>query len=190
MRLSVVAPGNVARVNAAWASHYLPTMSEDIPAISHGDGVSAIETGQGMFQLAMQSGEHRFLADEPPSVGGLGTGLSPYEPVSAGLAACRVMTMRLYAQRKDMPLERAAITVTPHKRVGETLADLFERVITLEGPLDDEQHAKLVAIADPCPVDLTLVRGSDVTTGWRSDARQPGPSFRPWPCPAPEPDRR
>ncbi|OJY63081.1 MAG: osmotically inducible protein C [Sphingobium sp. 66-54] len=153
-----------ATVIAAWASRYLSPIKDDLPSVSDGEGVTALETGKGAFQLTMQAGNHRFLADEPVSVGGLGSGLSPYELVSAGLAACTVMTMRMYAQRKGLPLERAGVTVKHSKRSGETPADLFERMVTLDGPLDDEQQAKLISIADRCPVDLTLVRGSDVST--------------------------
>lgn len=123
-----------------------------------------METKRGDFQLAMRSGDHRLIADEPLSVGGLGTGFTPYELVSAGLAACTVMTIRMYAKRKGLPLERASTTVIHSKRSGEARADLFERVVTLKGPLDDDQRAMLLSIADRCPVDLTLVRGSDVTT--------------------------
>lgn len=153
-----------ASVIAAWAPRYLPPLTEDIPETSPGDGVLAQETGAGAFQLAMQAGQHRFIADEPEFVGGMGSGLSPYELVSAGLAACTVMTMRMYARRKELPLERASARVTHEKRADETPADLFTRTITLEGPLDDEQREKLLSIADRCPVDLTLVRGSDVRT--------------------------
>lgn len=153
-----------ATIIAAWATRYLSPLEDDIPDISRGDGVTALETGNGKFQLAMQAGPHHFLADEPVSVGGLASGLSPYELVSAGLAACTVMTMRMYAERKGLPLDRAGITVRYSKRTGQTPADFFERVITLEGPLDPEQRDKLISIADRCPVDLTLVRGSEIST--------------------------
>ncbi|MFD1960580.1 alpha/beta fold hydrolase [Novosphingobium panipatense] len=153
-----------AAVIAAWASRYLPPLEEDLPDLSRGDGVTALETGNGKFQLAMQAGPHHFLADEPVSVGGLASGLSPYELVSAGLAACTVMTMRMYAERKGLPLDRAGITVRYSKRPEDSPADFFERIITLEGPLDAAQRDKLMSIADRCPVDLTLVRGSEIST--------------------------
>lgn len=88
-----------ATMIAAWATRYMPTMEEDLPQ-EVAEGVSAEETGKGKFQLAMRSGPHRFLADEPEAVGGMGSGLSPYDLVSAGLAACTTMTMRMYAERK------------------------------------------------------------------------------------------
>lgn len=153
-----------AAVIAAWASRYLPAIEEDDRDTSPNAGVSAVETGRGAFQLDMQSGDHHFLSDEPLSAGGLGSGLSPYELVSAGLAACTVMTMRMYAQRKDLPLDRAGVRVLHRKQPDETPPDLFERIITIEGPLDAEQRDKLLSIADRCPVDLTLTRGSQVTT--------------------------
>ncbi|MGH6978978.1 MAG: bifunctional alpha/beta hydrolase/OsmC family protein, partial [Brevundimonas sp.] len=153
-----------AGVIAAWAARYLPKLVEDLERPEETEGVTAVETGAGRFQLAMQSGAHRFLADEPVSVGGLGSGLSPYDLIAAGLAACTTMTMRLYADRKGLPLTRAKTTVIHVKRPKETPADLFERTIWLEGALDGEQRERLLAIADRCPVDLTLIRGSDVQT--------------------------
>lgn len=153
-----------AAMIAAWASRYLPPLTEDLPQVEVAAGVVAEETGRGLYQLAMRSGAHSFLADEPESVGGLGSGLSPYELVAAGLAACTTMTMRLYAQRKKLPLDKARTVVVHSKRSDRTPADLFTRTISLEGALDEEQRQKLLAIADRCPVDLTLVRGSDIET--------------------------
>jgi putative redox protein len=127
-------------------------------------GVAASETGAGKFQVEIRSGAHHFVADEPVSVGGLGSGLSPYELVSAGLAACTVMTMRLYADRKQFPLIRAHAVVEHMKMPGMEPADRFSRTIRLEGPLAELQREKILAIADRCPVDLTLMRGADVQT--------------------------
>lgn len=153
-----------AAMVAAWASRFLPKLTGDLPQMEVAEGVVATETLAGKFQLEVRSGEHNLLADEPSSVGGLGTGLSPYELVSAGLAACTVMTMRLYANRKGFPLERASTTVQ-HEKVPDMIpSDRFTRTVVLEGPLSDEERAKILAIADRCPVDLTLIRGSDVQT--------------------------
>ncbi|WP_449470159.1 bifunctional alpha/beta hydrolase/OsmC family protein [Sphingobium chungangianum] len=149
---------------AAWASRYLPPLVADLPQVEVAQGVSASETGAGALQLEIKSGDHRLLADEPVSVGGMGSGMSPYELVAAGLAACTVMTMRLYANRKEFPLERAHAVVEHKKMPGMEPADRFTRTITLEGPLDEAQREKILAIGDRCPVDLTLMRGSDVQT--------------------------
>ena len=149
---------------AAWASRFLPLLMADLPQVEVAEGVVATETLAGKFQLNIRSGEHVLLADEPVSVGGLGTGLSPFELVSAGLAACTVMTMRLYADRKGFPLKRASTTVQ-HEKIKDMMPpDRFTRTVVLEGPLSDEQRARILEIADRCPVDLTLVRGSDVQT--------------------------
>ena len=149
---------------ATWANRYLPPLVTDLPQVEAADGVEAIETLAGKFQLRVRSGKHTIFSDEPASVGGLGSGLSPYELVSAGLAACTVMTMRLYANRKGFPLERASTRVE-HKKVADMVPpDRFTRTIVLEGPLDEEQRARILEIADRCPVDLTLIRGSDVQT--------------------------
>lgn len=153
-----------AAIVATWAARYMPTLIPDLPQVEPAQGVSASETGAGKLQLLIKSGAHQIIADEPRDVGGLGSGMSPYELVSAGLAACSVMTMRLYADRKGFPLHRARTTVKHEKIAGMMPADRFIRVITLEGPLDAEQRQRIAAIADRCPVDLTLIRGSDVQT--------------------------
>ena len=163
---------------AVWASRFLPPLTADLPQVEIAQGVVATETLAGTFQLKVRSGEHMLFADEPASVGGLGTGLSPYELVSAGLAACTVMTMRLYANRKGFPLERASTTVQ-HEKVPDMMPpDRFIRTIVLDGPLSDDQRARIVAIADRCPVDLSLIRGSDVQTelsitGQAADSARP-----------------
>lgn len=156
---------------AAWATRFLPTLSDDLSQVEVAKGVVATETLAGKFQLTVRSGGHTLFADEPASVGGLGSGLSPYELVSAGLAACTVMTMRLYANRKGFPLVRASTSVE-HKKVADMMPpDRFTRTIVLDGPLDEDQRARLLEIADRCPVDLTLVRGSDVQTELSSNSQ-------------------
>lgn len=109
-----------AAMVAAWASRFLPPLAADLPQLEVAEGVVATETLAGTFQLKIRSGEHVLFADEPASVGGIGTGLSPYELVSAGLAACTVMTMRVYANRKGFPLERASATVQ-HEKVPDMI---------------------------------------------------------------------
>ena len=175
--LTNVADANyVSAIVAAWASRFLPPLTTDLPQVEAAKGVVATETLVGTFQLQIRSGEHTLFADEPVSVGGLGTGLSPYELVSAGLAACTVMTMRLYANRKGFPLERASTTVQ-HEKVRDMMPpDRFTRTIVLDGPLNDDQRARILAIADRCPVDLSLIRGSDVQTELSSTNHAADPS--------------
>ena len=158
-----------AQLIGAWVTRYLPPLVPDMPQLEPAKGVSATETGSGTLQVAIESGGHRILADEPVSVGGLGSGLSPYELVSASLAACTVMTMRLYANRKGIALKQASVTVDHSKVAGMMPADRFIRTIALEGSFDEDQRARLLAIADRCPVDLTLVRGADIQTRLADD---------------------
>lgn len=175
--LTDVADANyAAAMVAVWASRFLPPLSADLPQVEVAEGVVSTETLAGTFQLKVRSGEHTLFADEPASVGGLGTGLSPYELVSAGLAACTVMTMRLYANRKGFPLERASTTVQ-HEKVPDMMPpDRFTRTIVLDGPLSDDQRARILAIADRCPVDLSLIRGSDVQTELLSASQAADPA--------------
>jgi len=122
------------------------------------------ETGAGKFQVQVSVHGTRFVADEPADVGGLGSGPSPYELVSAGLGACTSMTLRLYAERKGWPLQRTRVAVRHDKIAGQVPPDTFARQIALEGPLDAEQTARLLEIADKCPVHRTLEGGARVTT--------------------------
>jgi len=151
-----------AAVIAAWASRYFPETRSEIMEPEPVAGAIAEETGAGLFQTQIRFRGASLIADEPVEVGGLGSGPGLFDLVCAGLAACTNMTMRLYANRKGIPLERAKTTVT-HARTLETPADHFHRTLVLEGPLSDDQREKLLAIAERCPVDLALARGSAVT---------------------------
>lgn len=153
-----------ASVIAAWASRYVDGMTTPL-TVPAADGVVRVaETGAGKFQARVEAGGAMLMADEPVSVGGLASGPTPYELVAAGLGACTVMTMRLYADRKGIPLERGSVEVRHGKRAGETPQDVFERTLTLDGALDEEQRGKLFAIADKCPVHRTLEAGARVIT--------------------------
>lgn len=165
----------VADVLSAWATRYIgetDKAAEDSAAAE--DGVVVVrETGNGAFQQEVLNGPHRLLADEPPAVGGTNTGPTPYGYLLAGLGACTSMTMRMYANRKKWPLERASVTLKHDKihaadcddcETREGKIDLIEREIELTGPLDDEQRAKLIEIADKCPVHRTLHSEIKITT--------------------------
>ena len=119
------------------------------------------ETGLGKYQVEARAGDAAFLIDEPVAAGGLGSGPNPYNLLSAALGACTTMTIRLYANRKGWPLRRVRVAVK-HSRANLQSRDAFEMDIALEGDLDEEQRARLMEIAERCPVHLTLARGSEV----------------------------
>jgi putative redox protein len=124
---------------------------------------SSTRPEKGDFQVEVKAGTSTFLMDEPVQAGGLGSGPNPYDLLGAALGACTLMTIRLYARRKQLPLERVGLKET-HHRDGLQAKDRFVREIELVGPLDDAQRARLLDISMRCPVHLTMERGSIVET--------------------------
>ena len=150
-----------ASVVAAWAGRYLEFAPESVePPVQ---GVRVEETGAGKFQVRVVTPSTTFLADEPVSVGGLDSGPTPYDLLSAGLGACTAMTCRLYAERKNWPLERVVVEVG-HTAKTASGPDRFVRKIAFQGALDEAQHARLLEIADRCPVHRTLTESAVVET--------------------------
>jgi len=161
-----------ANVIAAWAERYVETA----PAEAVGDAprkVVVTETGKGKFQQSVAVGPHRFLGDEPVAAGGLDTGPSPYDLLTAALGTCTAMTIRLYADLKALPLTGVSVALTHEKihaadcancETKEGKIDRIERTIALKGPLDDAQRARLMQIADKCPVHRTLTSEVEIRT--------------------------
>jgi len=164
-----------ADVIAAWASRYIePAVAE--AAVDLGQSPRRVvvrETRDSKFQQSISVGPHRLVADEPVAAGGEDTGPGPYDFLLAGLGACTSMTMRLYADRKSLPLERTTVTLRHSKihaqdcaecETKEGMLDQIERVIAMEGELDAEQRKKLMEIADKCPVHRTLTSEIRIVT--------------------------
>ena len=134
--------------------------------------VVVTETGTGTYTQEIIAGHHRLSADEPRPVGD-DAGPTPYDLLLAGLGACTSMTVRMYADRKDWPLEQVRVTLR-HSRIHakdcaecETTAgwvSQIDREIELTGDLDDDQRQKLMAIAERCPVHQTLTGEVRITT--------------------------
>jgi uncharacterized OsmC-like protein/fermentation-respiration switch protein FrsA (DUF1100 family) len=148
----------VADMIAAWASRYLAPAPEQAADSGQSPRLVVVrETRNSRFQNSVTVGPHHLVADEPAAVGGADSGPGPYDYVLAGLGACTSMTMRMYAERKSLPLDRVTVTLS-HSKIQ------FDRVIAMEGALDAEQRKKLMEIADKCPVHRTLTSEIHIVT--------------------------
>jgi uncharacterized OsmC-like protein/alpha-beta hydrolase superfamily lysophospholipase len=167
----------VANVIAAWVGRYLDAAPDaEMPAATAAerpDLVTVRETLASPLQQEITAGRHRLLADEPAGVGGRDSGPNPYSFLLAALGACTSITLRLYAQRKALALERVTVRLT-HGRIHaedcatcetkQGMIDRIDREIALEGELDDAARARLMEIADKCPVHRTLTSEVDIRT--------------------------
>lgn len=155
-----------AEVIASWSRRYLSLPPELTEQHSPEGEVRVSEAeDSGFRQDIVIAGRHQMIVDEPVAMGGTGLGPSPYQLLAAGLGACTTMTIRMYARRKGIPLNHVACDVSHDRWHAEdcddcdksrSKIDVFRRVIHLEGPLDNEERAALLAIADKCPVHKTL----------------------------------
>ncbi len=120
------------------------------------------------------AGGESFTTDEPKEVGGEGSGPDPYTLLLAALGSCISMTVTMYARRKGWPLERVRVTLRQRRvhasdceACGEDKPDDYvhqiERAVEIEGPLSEEQRARLLEIAHKCPVHRTLISPIFVT---------------------------
>src|ERR1700684_225492 len=105
--------------------------------------ILASETGLGRYQVEARGGRNAILVDEPASVGGLGSGLNPYDLLCAALGACQTMTMRLYANQKGWKVGRIQVAVS-HARLKLQMRDEFNVEILIEGELEEAQLQRLV----------------------------------------------
>ncbi len=158
-------------VIAEWSSRYVD-LQEEAPVKTQHDVVASLD-GDAGFTTQMKVGSHYMLADEPVRVGGNDFGPNPYEFVSAGLSACTAMTIQMYTRRKGWQVDNVEV----HTSYGKTYAqdcedcenpgakiDTFNREIKLEGDLDEKQVARILEIADKCPVHKTLHSETQVIT--------------------------
>ena len=155
----------IAQTIVAWAQSYLtPVATESGPAVASGELL--IEEGNQKFLRDVRSDDHSWVADEPKSMGGNNLGPDPYEHLLAALGTCTSMTIRMYANRKGWPLDDVQIQLNHSREHGADCdecdtkparIDVLSRTIRLEGALDAVQRARLLEIADRCPVHRTLV---------------------------------
>jgi putative redox protein len=174
----------VAEMLASWSTRYIEygrEMTQDeLDALGEPtpDEVLVVETGEGKFMNHVVVGHHHFYADEPTSAGGNDAGPDPYDLVAAALGACTTMTLRMYADKKDWPVERVQVRVDHDKiHAGDCDSceqdrgkiDKLTRTIKIDGELDDKQRKRLLEIADRCPVHETLMRENVVKTSLEQD---------------------
>jgi putative redox protein len=127
--------------------------------------VDVEESLTGRYINSLRAGRHAWTADEPAAVGGNDAGPGPYELLLMALGACTSMTVRMYAERKQLPLKRVRVRLS-HRKIHaqdcadcatkEGLLDEITREIVLDGELTEEQRQKLLEIANKCPVHRTL----------------------------------
>lgn len=165
-----------ADVISAWASKYID-LRPPAPPIGAPEGIVRIsEADPEGFLQDVNTRTHHAYADEPLAYGGTNKGMTPYGFLSAGLGACTSMTIRMYARRKKWPLSKVWVDIK-HDAMhaqdadgGHSKIDTFERKIHLEGDLSAEQRARLLEIADKCPVHKTLESSSRIKTILAEDA--------------------
>ncbi|MEM8695006.1 MAG: bifunctional alpha/beta hydrolase/OsmC family protein [Pseudomonadota bacterium] len=161
----------VAGLIAAWAARYV---SEDEDAThAHPRGIVTVESAGGKYTQRVQAGPHAYLVDEPATLGGDDLGPTPYDHLLTALGTCTSITVQMYAARKDIPLQGVKVELE-HSRDhvedcttcnnDENRIDVMDISIEFVGDLSDEQRAKLLEIADKCPVHKTLENRIDIHT--------------------------
>ncbi len=128
-------------------------------------------TGEGTYRTEVSTDAHTIVADEPAGAGGTNEGPTPYDLLLAAIGSCTAMTVRMYATRKQWPLEGVTVRLRNERRHAADCADCatkpvgirrLEREIEFRGELTDEQRARLIEIADRCPVKQTVERGIEI----------------------------
>ncbi|HET8754355.1 MAG TPA: OsmC family protein, partial [Salinimicrobium sp.] len=157
-------------VIAAWALRYVESPEKEKIQTEH---QVVANLGNEGFTTQMKARQHYFIADEPKEMGGSDFGPTPYEFISAGLAACTSMTIQMYARRKKWDLKNVETHINYSKKHAvdcenceddSSRIDHFERIIIIEGELDETQEKKILEIADKCPVHRSLHNKISVST--------------------------
>jgi putative redox protein len=117
--------------------------------------------GKDRFRTEITAGGKTVIADEPEELGGTDAGPAPGEFLMISLASCTAITLRMYADRKQWPVDKISVEVNFEKVDNKTI---FSREISLEGSLDDEQRKRLLQIANACPVHKTLTNPIEIQT--------------------------
>jgi putative redox protein len=162
----------VGEVIAGWSSRYLDIPVPEVLDTQH--HVVASLDDETDFTTQVRAGRHYFTADEPEDIGGNDFGPTPYELLSSALATCTVMTLQMYARRKNWLVKNVECHVNYDRRHAEDCEncendesakiDHFDRVIRIDGEIDQKQRERMLSIADKCPVHRTLHSDTVVNT--------------------------
>ncbi|WP_417199940.1 alpha/beta fold hydrolase [Bizionia sp.] len=148
-----------------WVQRYFEPQENTMLDAGGEQLVAHLNLEEDHFTTSIQTKRHSFIADEPESVGGDDFGPSPYDYLSAGLAACTVMTLKLYAERKKWDLQEVYAYITYSKKHSDDLMldiekpkriDHLQKRLKFVGNLDEDQKNRLKEIASKCPVHKTL----------------------------------
>ena len=150
---------------AAWALKYVGASQKDDPKSDSAANQVIARIGKSGYATDIMAEGHSMVADEPVSMGGTHLGPAPYGYLMAGLGACTAMTLRMYSDRKEWPLDGVTVKLNHQKihtadcetcETKEGKLDQIECEIELTGDLDNQQKQRLMKIADRCPVHRTL----------------------------------
>jgi putative redox protein len=163
----------VGNIIGTWVGRYFKPKDNTMLDTKGEQLVAHLDVKEDEFTTSIQTLKHDFIADEPESIGGNDFGPSPYDYLSASLAACTVMTLKMYAQRKKWDLEEVYVYITYSKKHSDDLMletdvpkyiDVLQKKIELVGTLDEAQRQRLTEIASRCPVHKTLITDTIIET--------------------------
>ena len=164
----------VGTMLGAWARKYIGEPQEDRKHHDPEDNQVVARLEGGGYRTDVLANGFPLIADEPESVGGTNTGPSPYDYLVAGLGSCTAITLRMYADRKEWPMEAVEVRLN-HSKIhakdcedcreeAKGKIDMIERTLTFYGPLDEAQRKRLTEIANRCPVHRTLEGHVEIRT--------------------------
>lgn len=123
------------------------------------DANATVSIGTEPYAVTAQARQHTMRCDEPGELGGADTGPSPYELLLSALGSCKIITAKMYADRKGWPLTAARVELTHDRPNGRTGPERITARFVFEGDLTDEQRTRLLEIAEKCPVQKTITAG-------------------------------
>ncbi len=163
-----------AKVIATWSEKFIDAVDDTPAKVQVADKHVRVTEIDHQFQCDVQTASHQWVADEPLKIGGNNTGPDPYQHLLAALGTCTVMTLRMYANLKKIPMDNVVVNLWHSREHGEDCqacddehpqVDVIDRSLVFEGDLSEADIERLLVIADKCPVHRTLHNKIAVRTG-------------------------